>query len=206
MSDARGNEKIINLPEPRHQSEISVEETLLKRRSIRSYKDQPLELAEVSQLLWSAQGITDPYGFRTAPSAGALYPLEVYLVAGKVKDLDSGIYKYIPERHKLRQTGKGDKRAELCRAALGQSCVRTAPVSIVFAAVYERTTSKYGERGIRYVHMEAGHAAENVYLQAVSLKLGTVVIGAFYDSKVKQVVGLENAEEPLYIMPVGRRE
>lgn len=197
--------EIIKLPEPRYDSDTSIEEALLKRRSIRDYKDSPLTLAEVSQLLWAAQGITNPGGLRTAPSAGALYPLELYVVAGNVNGLSDGIYKYKTHRHELLRVVKGDKRIELCNAALGQPYVRSAAIVIVFSAVYERTTVKYGERGIRYAHMEAGHAAQNVYLQAASLNIGTLVIGAFYDDEVKKIMKMADKEHPLYIMPVGKR-
>jgi len=156
-------------------------------------------------LLWAAQGITDPSVGRTAPSAGALYPLEVYVLAGTVTGLAHGIYKYKPQGHELVKVADGDKRAELSRAALGQAWIRDAAAVIVFSAVYERTTQKYRERGLRYVHIEIGHAAQNVALQAVSLKLGTVPIGAFYDEEVKKVVKMGDREQPLYIMPVGKR-
>lgn len=193
------------LPGPRYDSDTSVEEALLRRRSIRSYRDTPLTLAEVSQLLWAAQGVTEPNrGFRTAPSAGALYPLEVYLVAGDVEELPSGVYKYLPREHRLVRVISGDLRGELSKAALGQPWVKEGAIVIVFSAVYERTTRKYGERGVRYVHMEVGHAAQNVYLQAVSLGLGTVVVGAFEDGEVKRILGMLGEEQPLYIMPVGK--
>ncbi len=198
--------EIIKLPKPKYDSKTSVEKTLLERRSIREYKDAPLTIEEVSQLLWSAQGITTPQGFRTAPSAGALYPLEVYIVVGNVTNLSNGIYKYKPQKHELIMITKGDKRKELCLSALGQSCIKDGAINIVFSAVYERVTKRYGERGIRYVHMEVGHSAQNVSLQAISLNLGTVVIGAFYDDKVKKVMNMPDEEEPLYIMPVGRVE
>lgn len=194
----------IKLSEPKHDSNTSIEEALLKRRSVRSFKDSPLSLAEVSQLLWAAQGITSPRGLRTAPSAGALYPLEIYVVAGNVDDLPEGVYNYRPVKHELVRVVKGDKRIELCDAALGQASVRNAAAVIVFAAVYERTTIKYADRGMQYVHMEAGHAAQNVFLQTVPLGLGTVVIGAFYDDAVKKVLNMSDREQPLYIMPVGK--
>jgi len=197
------NEKI-RLPEPKYDSNTSVEQALLKRRSVRVYKDEPLALTEVLQLLWAAQGITDPRGFRTAPSAGALYPLELYVVAGNVNDLPDGIYKYKPHKHELAMVVEGDKRTELCNAALDQPSIKDAAALIVFSAVYERTTGKYGERGIRYVHMEVGHAAQNIYLQAVSLNLGLVVIGAFDDEEVKKIMNMEDKEQPLYIIPVGK--
>jgi len=209
----------IKLPEPIYKSNVSVEEALSKRRSIRTYSGENLTIAEVSQLLWAAQGITSPWGERTAPSAGALYPLELYLVVGNVECFDKGVYKYKPEGHELEKVLDGDKRGELAKAAIGpnQKHVRDAAINIVFTAAYERTTVKYKTlvyeertgasylRGIRYVHMEAGHAAQNVYLQAASLDLGTFVIGAFIDDKVKEVVNAEEQEEPLYIMPVGRK-
>lgn len=196
----------IKLPEPSYASNLSVEEALSKRRSIRDYSGESLTVEEVSQLLWAAQGITSPGGGRTAPSAGALYPLELYLVVGDVESIDKGVYRYIPgEEHNMEKVKDGDVRAELAEAALGQECVKDAAIDIVFTAVYARTTWKYGERGIRYVHIEAGHAAQNVYLQAVSLDLGTVVIGAFIDSEVKKIVSAGEQEEPLYIMPVGRK-
>jgi SagB-type dehydrogenase family enzyme len=195
--------KIIKLPGPKHDSDTSVEEALLKRRSVRAYADRSLKLEKISQLLWAAQGITDQRGFRTAPSAGALYPLEVYLVSGNVPGLQAGIYRYRPHTHSLERHATGDRRNELSDAALGQEAVRNAPAVIVFAGECKRTTVKYGERGIRYVHMEAGHAAQNVLLEAASLSLGAVVIGAFHDRKVKKVMEMPESEEPLYIMPAG---
>lgn len=198
---------MIKLPKPNYESKTSVEKALLERRSARDYKDTALQLSEISQLLWSAQGITEKRNsFRTAPSAGATYPLFVYVVSGKVNDLPCGIYKYNPERHELLKIMEGDKRAELCSAAFGQSSVGNAPAVLVFSAVYERTTARYGERGTRYVHMEVGHAGQNVHLQAVTLGLGTVVIGAFDDKQVKRVINLPKEEKPLYLMPVGKVE
>jgi len=194
----------IILPEPRNSGDISVEEALLERRSIRNYKNEALTLAEISQLLWAAQGITHTGGYRTAPSAGALYPLEVYVVAGNVDGLRPGIYKYRPQGHELEKVAEGYVRAELCATALDQECIEDGAVVLVFAAVYERTTGKYGERGVRYVHMEVGHAAQNVYLQAVSLGLGTVVVGAFDDDEVERLLHMQDNERALCIMPVGR--
>lgn len=195
----------VKLPEPRYDSETSVEEALSQRRSVRAYSGESLTLEEVSQLLWAAQGITAPWGGRTAPSAGALYPLELYVAVGNVEGLDQGVYRYIPEDHELKKVKDGDVRVELADAALGQKSVRDAAMDLVFTAAYERTTVKYDERGERYVQMEAGHAAQNVYLQAVALDLGTVVIGAFVDGEVKRIMNIEEQEEPLYIMPIGRK-
>ena len=196
--------KTISLPEPRYAGDISVEQALRERRSVRSYKDDPLDLTEISQILWSAQGITNTRGFRTAPSAGALYPLELYIIAGNVKNLPSAIYKYRPHDHALLEIVSGDKRSQLSSAALRQSSIRKAPAVILFCAVYGRTTGKYGQRGIRYVHIEVGHAAQNTCLQATALGLHTAVIGAFHDEEVKVIANLPADEQPLYFVPVGR--
>jgi len=195
---------IITLPEPNCDGEISIENAILNRRSIRDYLNEPLTLADVSQLLWAAQGITESGGYRAAPSGGALYPLEVYLVAGNVMNLLKGIYRYRPLGHEMIKVADGDMRNELASAALEQGCVRRGAVSIVISAVYERMTRKYGQRGLQYVHMEVGHVAQNIYLQAISLNLGTVVVGAFYDDEVKAVLKMPEEEHPLCIMPVGR--
>ena len=198
-------EKVIKLPQPRLAGPVSLEETLLKRRSVREYANLPLTIEEVSQLLWAAQGVTSEWGGRTAPSAGALYPLELYLVVGNVESLTSGVYKYSPEEHELVQVSGEDVREELAEAALGQVCIRKGAIDIVVAAVYERTASKYGDRAVRYVHLEAGHAAQNIYLQATALNLGTVTVGAFYDDQVKLIMGMPEEENPLYLIPVGRK-
>jgi len=192
------------LPTPRYDSEISLEKALLRRRSVRDYIEQALTLKELSQLLWASQGVTDPRGFRTAPSAGALYPLEILVVVGNVEGLEAGFYRYKPQTHRILKVLGGDKRGELADAALGQKCVRSAPIGIVVTAVYERTTGKYGERGIRYVHIEVGHAVQNLCLQAVALELGIVTVGAFHDDRVSQILNLPNEEKPLYLVPVGR--
>jgi len=196
----------IMLPAPKTKGVVSVEEALYKRRSIREYKDEPLTIREVSQLLWAAQGITAEWGGRTAPSAGATYPLEIYLLAGKVEGLNSGLYHYIPGSHSLRKVLAGDLRKELSRAALGQRCIKEAPITLVIAAIYKRTTGRYGERGIKYVHLETGHVGENIYLQAEALGLGTAGIGAFYDEEVKRILKLKKEETVLYLMPVGKRK
>ena len=205
QTSTSGKDTVIRLPEPRPDSNVSIEQSLLKRESTRSYADEPLTLADVSQLLWSAQGITRSGGFRTAPSAGALYPLEVYLVVGDVEGLEAGIYKYVPSGHELNMTTGGDRRAALADAALSQSSVKTGAVAIVFTAIYERTTIKYEERGIRYVHIELGHATQNLCLQAAALDLGVVTIGAFSDEQVAELLDLPDDEKPLYIIPVGRK-
>ena len=194
----------IQLPEPRYDGDVSVEHAMRIRRSVRSYKADPLDLTEISQILWSAQGITSPRRFRTATSAGALYPLELYVIAGNVNNLPPAIYKYHPGKHVLVKKVSGDMRSKLSRAALSQSAIKKAPAVLLFCAVYERTTGKYGRRGIRYVHMEVGHAAQNVCLQAIALGLNTAVIGAFRDTDVKNIANLAADEQPLYFVPVGR--
>ena len=178
----------INLPVPRTEGAVSIESTLLKRRSVREFQDGPLSLESVSQLLWSAQGITHPHGYRTAPSAGGLYPLELYIVVGNVQGLNPGIYHYRPKQHRLDLIVNGDFRRELCKASLSQDAIQQAPVVFVIFCVFERTTVKYRDRGVRYVFMEAGHAAQNLCLQAISLGLGTVTIGAFSDNEVARIL------------------
>jgi SagB-type dehydrogenase family enzyme len=195
---------LIKLPEPRFDSSTSVEAALRRRRSVREFGKAGLTLAQISQLLWASQGITDPEGKRTAPSAGALYPLEVFLVAGGQEELPAGVYRYRPQAHDLLHVMQGDKRAELAAAALEQHWLNDAPVTIVIAAVYERTVRKYKQRAERYVQIEVGHAAQNVHLQAVALDLGTVVVGAFDDSEVKRVLSLSSSEQPLCLMPIGK--
>lgn len=189
---------MIKLPKPRSKGDISLEETINQRRSVRDFSDRDLNLEEISQLLWAAQGLTDKSrGFRSVPSAGALYPLEIYIIK---KD---GLFHYNLQEHALEILEKRDLRTGLCRAAWGQTMVRDAPIDIVICAVSRRVTSKYGERGIRYVHMEAGHCAQNIHLMAVSLGLGSVPVGAFDDTEIKTLLKLDENIEPLYIIPIG---
>lgn len=196
-------DRVIALPEPTLTGTMPLEEALLRRRSVRDYALDPLTLAEVSQLLWAAQGITDPRGFRTAPSAGATYPLELYVAVGVVERLEAGVYKYAVGDHALHLVAVGDPREALAAAALTQTWVLRAPLSLVFAALPARTTQRYGHRGHQYVHIEVGHVSQNVYLQAVALGLATVAVGAFYDEQVKRVCAMSSEERPLYIMPLG---
>lgn len=191
---------------PKTSGAISVEEALARRRSVREYADSPLTIDQVMQLLWAAQGITNAqYGFRTAPSAGGLYPLEIYLVArpSGVVALEAGIYRYEPRNHTLIKIIVGDLSRQLMAAALDQEWVGAAPVNFVITAILERTTGKYGERGVRYVWQETGHAAQNIYIQAVALGLGNVVVGAFHDAEVQRILGLSDFEKPAYVIPVG---
>jgi len=193
------------LPEPEKSGEISVEEALENRRSRRNFQDTALSAEQLSQILWAAYGISEPVrGLRTAPSAGALYPLEIYVVIGNVSGIEAGVYKYDAREHKITQTKSGDIRAELSAAALNQAMVKAAPVTVVYTAVFSRIERRYGERGSeRYVYMEIGHSAQNIYLQAEALGLGTCAIGAFTDSMVSELLTLPPEEEPLYFMPVG---
>lgn len=195
----------IALPKPRTKGTLSLEECLRQRRSIRDYRTAPLNVSEIGQLLWAAQGITAKGGLRTAPSAGALYPLETYLVVGNVDGLPAGVYHYRPDEHELVLTRSGDVRRELAQAALGQDCVRESAATIAFAGVYARTTGKYGQRGVRYVHIEAGHAAQNVCLQATALGLGTVTVGAFRDEEVRRAANITETHDALYLISVGRQ-
>ena len=198
--------RVIELAQPKTKSGFSLEAALEQRLSIRSFKDEPVSLAAVSQLLWAAQGITHGSGYRTAPSAGALYPLEVYVVAGNVTGLAPGIYHYRTRQHVLVEITAGDHRQTLYRHALRQTSISNAPLSFVIAGIPGRTTGKYGDRGMRYVYMEAGHAAQNLCLQAVALELGSVAIGAFLDREVGKMLQLGEEGVPLYIIPVGRAE
>jgi SagB-type dehydrogenase family enzyme len=195
----------IRLPEPKFRSASSFEASLRERRSVREFSSASLSLASVGQLLWAAQGLTAATGERTAPSAGALYPLELYLVAGSMERVAPGVYRYEPPSHALRSHCVRDRRPQLAEAALGQTAITGAAAVLVATAVYGRTSVKYGSRGNRYVHMEVGHVAQNVYLQAQSLGLGTVIIGAFDDERVREVLELQADENPLALMPIGAR-
>ncbi len=195
----------IALPEPIKSGNTSLEQLLQQRRSIREYQDTKLSKDQIAQLLWAAQGSTHPQGLRTAPSAGALYPLELYLVVGNVEGLTTGVYHYQIQKHQLEILSKRDVRKVLSQAALGQTWIKEAAAVVVFTAEYERTTKKYGKRGVRYVHMEVGHAAQNVFLQAEALVLGTVTVGAFDDDKVTAVLQLPSELKPLLLMPIGKK-
>ena len=193
----------VQLPKPSADGDLSLESAIRERRSIRKFSSRSLSLADVAQLLWAAQGVTARDGRRTAPSAGALYPLELYIVVGSVDSLPTGVYRYLPGKHRLRQITGGDLRGPLAKAALDQSWVRRAPTVLVITGVYERSAKKYGQRARRYTHIEVGHTAQNVYLQAVGLELGTVVVGAFDDAGVREALNLPPDHAPLALMPIG---
>jgi SagB-type dehydrogenase family enzyme len=195
-----GGEDEIALPAPRLDGEMSLEEAIATRRSVREFTEETLSWGEISQLLWAAQGITDPRGLRAAPSAGALYPLELYVAVAEA------VYRYLPTGHALQVLWQEDLRRELWQAGLRQGALQEAPAIFVVTGVYERTEAKYGERAERYVKLEAGHAAQNILLQAVALELGAVPIGAFYDDQVQAALALPLDHQPLYLIPVGHPE
>lgn len=190
--------KTIKLPEPKIIGKMSVEEAIFRRRSERSDYPNELTMEQISQLLWAAQGITDKtWGFRAAPSAGALYPLYLYLVKS------DGVFQYVPDGHKLIQISAEDKRSSLVRASLGQTYVGEAPLDIVIAGNFRITEAKYGQRSYRYLNMEIGHAAENIHLQAVAMGLVSLPVGAFWDDVVAKTLELPDTQDPFYIIPVG---
>ena len=203
---AKTKEAPIKLPSPILRGKISLEQAISKRRSVRRFKDEPLTLEQLSQLLWSAQGTTGTSGGRAAPSAGATYPLEIFVVIGEqgVQSLAAGIYHYDAGNHSLTLHQTGDFRQELADTALGQSSIARCPVDMAICAIHPRTAYRYGRRGERYVHIEVGHVGQNVSLQAVALGLGTVMVGAFEDEEVRKVLALEEQIKPLYIVPMGK--
>ena len=191
--------EMVQLPPPLKEGRIALEEALAHRRSVREFRPMELTPEEIGQLLWAAQGITHPTeGLRTAPSAGALYPLEVY-VANR-----NGIFHYRPQDHTLVHKGSEDVRLQLRAAALEQESVEKAPCVFAITGIEGRTTLKYGRRGIRYGELEAGHATQNLLLQAVALGLAGVPIGAFSDREVARILKLTEGERPLYLIPVGQ--
>ncbi|NIP84016.1 MAG: SagB/ThcOx family dehydrogenase [Planctomycetales bacterium] len=186
------------LPAAQQKSGAPLADVLARRRSLREFTDQPLTDAQLSQLLWATQGLSHSEGYRTAPSAGGLYPLELYVA------MADGLYRYLPEDHRLSVQLAEDIRPALRQAALDQEPVGTAPAVFILTGVYQRTAGKYGQtRAVRYVHMEAGHAGQNLLLQATALNLGAVPIGAFEDRRLSKILRLPRDEVPLYLIPVG---
>jgi len=194
----------VHLPEPGDPCGMTLAEAIVTRRSVRSYSEEPLTLQQLACLLFAAGGITSDRGFRAAPSAGATYPMTIYVVSERVQDLQPGIYEFHPDSMVLVAVAGGEFLDGLAEAALGQPCIRDCAAAVVLAARYSRTTRVYGDRGYMYVHMEAGHISQNIYLQAAGLGLGTVAVGAFIDEEVAELMRLEEDMTPLYIMPVGR--
>ena len=190
----------VKLPPPKLDGNVSVEKALTERRSVRAYKSEPLSLDEVSQILWSAQGVTDAgKGLRTTPSPKGQFLIEVYLVAGNVTGLPAGLYRYQPKEHALIKMAEGDKKADLSKA-VPQPAVAGAPASLIICGVPERSAANPA-----WIYLEAGHAAENVYLQATAIKLGTVSIAGFKPEDVKKALPLPEKQQPIYIMPLGRK-
>jgi SagB-type dehydrogenase family enzyme len=195
----------VHLPKPHTDGSYALERALEARRTQRQFGSGALTLEQLGQLLWATQGIAQRDGLRTAPSAGALYPLVVYVVVGEVKALPDAIYRYQPAGHALVVHVAGEWRASLAEAALQQGWIAEAAAIIVITANESHTMQKYGTRGLRYVHIEVGHAAQNLLLQATALGLGSAVVGAFHDATVGQLLRLPPGESPLYIIPVGKR-
>lgn len=204
MTAAAVEQKTVALPAPAKDGTVALERALSTRRSVREFAGAPISINDVGQLLWAAQGITSGSGRRTAPSAGALYPLELYVIAGAVDGLEPGVYRYDVPRHSLDRVVAGDQRAELSRAARGQESIARAAVTVVIAAVHSRTSTKYGTRAERYCAIEAGCASQNLALQAANRGLGSVVVGAFDDARVREVASMRADEMPLILMPVGK--
>lgn len=208
---------IIELPAPSFDGSTSVENALLTRRSERVYLQNAIKFEDLSQILWAAQGVTREIdtvprvfigekwfgGVRTAPSAGALFPIELYIAAGNVENIDPGLYKYNALNHTLIKIMDGDKREEVRKAALGQSAVKNGPACIIVAANIGRTEYKYKSRASQYVYIESGAVCQNIYLQCNTLGIGTVLIGAIREDPMKIALGLPDSETPIAVMPIG---
>ncbi len=199
-TETKENQETITLPEPALQGSLTLEETLQQRRSIREYTEEAISIEDISQILWAAQGTTNQEK-RTAPSAGATYPIEIYIAVNKAEELEPGIYYYNNYKHHLKKVSKGKPWEKLSNAALNQEPIKNATANIILTAEFERTTERYWSRGYQYVYMEAGHISQNIYLQAESLNIGTVAIGAFEEEDIKDILWVDDYE-PVYIMPI----
>jgi SagB-type dehydrogenase family enzyme len=195
---------LVSLPEPACAGSVSVEEAIARRRSSRRFGPQSLTLAEVGQLLWAAQGITGPDGGRAAPSAGATHPLTAHLVVERVEGIAPGVYAYEPAAARLRQVVQGSVANALVAAARHQEWIGAASAGIAISAEYGRSTVRYRERGYRYAHLEAGHAAENAHLEATALGLRSVIVGAFDDAALARVLSLGSGARSLCLLIVGK--
>lgn len=195
---ARAEPATIELPSPETSGDTSLEETLAERRSTRRFGRGDLTEAEVSQLLWAAQGITSERGFRTAPSAGARYPLTVYVLR------PTGLYRYIPRSHRLRRVDGADQREAMWEDVYARPWLEDSPAIFLIAADYAVTRKKYGRKAERFVHIEAGHVGQNILLQATTLDLSCVPIGAFHEKRVHRTLSLPASQTPLYVVAVGR--
>jgi len=206
ISEVKNGDASIPLPKPSLDGKVSLEKAIRERRTIRDFKERPLSLKYLSQLLWAAQGITDPTtGKRAAPSGGALYPLDIHILVGEngVEAVEGGVYHYSPKEHSISMTLKGDRRREISSASLSQMWMAKAPILFIITAEYKRVTGKYGERGVRYALIEVGHASQSLFLEAEALGLGAGIVGAFNDPEVSKVAGLPPKHEPLLIVPIG---
>lgn len=209
LLEVKNGHASISLPKPSSDGKVSVEKAIKQRRTIRDFQERTLSLNHLAQLLWSAQGITDlTKGRRVAPSGGALYPLDIYILIGEngVEKMEAGTYHYLPKEHSMSMILKGDRRREIASASLSQMWMAKAPVTFIITAEYKRITGKYGERGIRYALIEVGHVGQNVFLQVEALELGAGIVGAFNDLEVSKVAGLPPQHEPLLMMPVGYKK
>jgi SagB-type dehydrogenase family enzyme len=199
-------EAVMKLPPPTWEGTVPVERAIKQRRTIRAFISRALNLSQLSQLLWAASGVTENNGFkRAAPSAGALYPMDVYVVVGQgsVSSVEAGVYHYKPGEHRLSPVAHGDMRSLVAKASLSQMWMAAAPLTLVITTEYHRVMVKYGKRGIRYAMMEAGHIGQNIFLQAQALGLDAGIVGAFDDEKLSEVMNIPSVLEPLLLMPVG---
>lgn len=201
-------EGVVKLPPPITEGTVSVEQAIKQRRTVRKFRSRPLDLNQLSQLLWATHGITGKKGFkRAAPSAGALYPIDLYAVAGQesVAQIGAGVYHYEPKGHQLNPVATSDLRNAVARAALSQMWIARAPLNFILTAEYHRVAVKYKERGVRYAMIEAGHMGQNLFLQAEALGLKAGIVGAFHDENLIQAIRIPFSHKPLLIMPVGYR-
>jgi SagB-type dehydrogenase family enzyme len=186
---------------------MPLQQALKGRRSIRNFQQEPITRDQLSYLLWASTGIQRVeagYEFRTAPSAGALYPIETYLLVNNISGLEMGLYHYSIRTHQLEQLEQADLRRQIAAAALGQRMCSAAAVVFVWSAIFQRCKYKYGQRAYRYVYLDAGHIAQNLALAAVSLNLGSCQIGAFYDDPVNELLDLNGTDESaMYLSAVG---
>ncbi len=200
----------VSLPKPSSDGKVSLEKVIKERRTTRDFREKrTLSLNHLSQLLWAAQGITEPtMGRRSTPSGGALYPLDIYVLVGEngVEKMDAGVYHYSPKEHSISMISKGDRRREISTVSLSQMWMAKAPVIFIITAEYKRITGKYGERGVRYALIEVGHAGQNLFLEAEALGLGAGIVGAFNDLEVSKVADLPSKHEPILLMPVGYKK
>ncbi len=195
----------ISLPEPTFMSNTSIENALLSRRSMRIFKPESLSIEEISQLAWAAQGVNDPRGFRTSPSAGAFYPINLYIVTQNVENLPKGIYKYKAEEHELIQIASEENASQFFNSITTQYSLKNPAAIFIFSAKVEQIIASYGSFGKKFLYMEAGHTTQNLYLQTTSLEIGTTMIGGVNEKEIRQALNMSSYEHPLCMMPVGKK-